>query len=259
MNQPPDIVKEISAGLFTTGIDLVLFAASFGFNWMDTSTYHRKNLNAMFIDTLKLAGIFQEKMLTACLAYAKAKGYLEAGRQGVELTHSGRQRLTGSLPVYRDRRPWDGRLHLITYDIKENCKAKRFRLITWLKSRRAIMLQKSVWVSVNDLSRELYRENVIYHDEGTILASSLKSGDGISGKTIKELAVKWYLLAELNRRYEMWLSAARARRKNKQSLFFLKMRYLKILRDDPQLPRELLPANWFGDKAYYLYKSIIDR
>lgn len=259
MDQPPDIVKEISAGLFATGIDLVLLAASFGFNWMDTTSYHRKDPTDMFIDTLKLAGIFQEKMLTACLAYAKAKGYLRGDRQDVRLTSSGRRRLVRSLPVYRDRRPWDGRLHLITYDIKESSRAKRFRLIAWLKQHQAIMLQKSVWVSVKDLSRDLYRENVIYHDEGAVLSSSLKSGEGISGKTIKELAEKWYVLDELNRRYEMWLSAARARRKNKQSLFFLKMRYLKILREDPQLPRELLLANWLGDKAYHLYKSIIDR
>ncbi|MBU1327173.1 hypothetical protein KKB64_04890 [Patescibacteria group bacterium] len=33
-------------------------------------------------------------------------------------------------------------------------------------------------------------------------------------------------------------------------------RYLSILRDDPQLPFQLLPDNWLGLKAYQLYRKI---
>ncbi|PIP88426.1 hypothetical protein COW80_00365 [Candidatus Beckwithbacteria bacterium CG22_combo_CG10-13_8_21_14_all_01_47_9] len=36
----------------------------------------------------------------------------------------------------------------------------------------------------------------------------------------------------------------------KEEKFIIKMRYLKILKDDPQLPRQLLPKNWQGDVVY---------
>ena len=109
-------------------------------------------------------------------------------------------------------------------------------------------LQKSVWVSVVDLNRELQRENLIYQDEGIVLISSLKSSEGIGGKTVQELVEQWYHLSELNRRYENLLFLFKEKKiLTNEEKFILKMLYLKILKDDPQLPRQLLPKNWQGD------------
>ena len=55
-------------------------------------------------------------------------------------------------------------------------------------------------------------------------------------------------MSELNRRYENLLFLFKEKKiLTNEEKFILKMLYLKILKDDPQLPRQLLPKNWQGD------------
>ena len=249
-NNKTDPVSVISAGLFVTGVDLILFAASFGLN-LYAAGFSHKGIVKILRNSFELAAFFREKLLNFGTAYARKKDYLENRRRDLVLTRAGRERLKRLLPRYRKNRPWDGRLHLITYDIKETKKEKRQQLARWLAAHRAVKLQKSVWISVADLSRELRQENLIYQDEGIVLISSLKSSEGIGGKTVQELVEQWYHLFELNRRYDNLLLLFKEKKfLTKEEKFIIKMRYLKILKDDPQLPRQLLPKNWQGDVVY---------
>jgi len=55
----------------------------------------------------------------------------------------------------------------------------------------------------------------------------------------------------VNRRYDNLLLLFKEKKfLTKEEKFIIKMRYLKILKDDPQLPRQLLPKNWQGDVVY---------
>ncbi|KKS80675.1 MAG: hypothetical protein UV54_C0001G0025 [Candidatus Beckwithbacteria bacterium GW2011_GWA2_43_10] len=253
-----NIAKEISAGMFVTGIDLVLFAASLGLN-LYTAGFKAKDPIKVLEDSFKLTNWFQEKLLRSCSAYAKSKGYLQRVKEELQLTNKGRDRLVKQLPKYQPRRPWDDRLHLITYDIKETKRQKRHQLMRWLIRKKAVMLQKSVWISVMDMETELRRENLIYQDEGIIICSAVKSGEGINGRPVKELVRQWYRLEELNRRYDHWIGLSKSKKTwAERDKFILKMRYLKILADDPQLPFKLLPGDWLGDEANKLYEQKVN-
>lgn len=61
----------------------------------------------------------------------------------------------------------------------------------------------------------------------------------------------------MNRRYGEFIKLA-GRNNNfaKEQKFLLKMQYLSILKDDPQLPKSLVLSNWQGDKAYQLYEKL---
>lgn len=256
---PRDLVKKLSAGLFTNSVDMLLFAVSLGLN-LYVSSYKGKDPITILEKSFKLTHLFQEKLLQACTTYAKSKQYLEKINGELRLTAEGKKRLEKQLPKYQSRRLWDGRLYLIVYDIKESRRKKRYLLNRWLKQHKAMMLQKSVWVSVKNLEFDLRQENQIFSNEGMILVSSLKSGEGINGKPVKELVEQWYGLRELNKRYDVWLHIAKDYRQMElQKRFILKMKYLKILEDDPQLPFTLLSDDWLGDRAYQMYKLISDR
>ncbi len=69
---------------------------------------------------------------------------------------------------------------------------------------------------------------------------------------MKGLVQKVYKLDSLNERYEKFLARAKVNPANP----WLKLEYLAILRDDPQLPFELLPSNWKGKEANSVYERI---
>ncbi len=61
-----------------------------------------------------------------------------------------------------------------------------------------------------------------------------------------------YNLDELNDRYKKLLYEF-SKGKKDASVDTVASHYLSILKDDPQLPFELLPTDWRGDEAYELY------
>ena len=74
--------------------------------------------------------------------------------------------------------------------------------------------------------------------------------DAIIGEIdLRTLIQELYHLDELNTRYDAFIEGYRA--KKYPNLWGASL-YLSILRDDPQLPRPLLPKDWLGDKAYEL-------
>ncbi len=177
-------------------------------------------------------------------------------RTAVELsiTKLGRERLKEFLPTYKTNRTWDGFVYLISYDIPEASKRVRDQFRQYLVQIGCAKLQASVWITpytpkdlVNDFAEE-------HHVEGTILVSKLDKQGMISDETLSEVIVRIYNLNELNIRYEEFLHNA----KNKKLSFFQKsVLYQSVLRDDPQLPFELLPSWWKGEDAYHLYQSLL--
>ena len=153
----------------------------------------------------------------------------------------------------------DSEIKIIAFDIPEKYRRKRWWLRGAVKSMGFTMLQKSVWISVMDMETELRRENLIYQDEGIIICSAVKSGEGINGRPVKELVRQWYRMEELNRRYDHWIGLSKSKKTwAERDKFILKMRYLKILADDPQLPFKLLPGDWLGDEANKLYEQKVN-
>ncbi len=118
------------------------------------------------------------------------------------------------------------------------------------------MLQQSVWLTPynpTELIREFSEERDL---EDLILVSSLGKDGTIGEMELAELMEKVYHLEKLNYRYQELLIEAEDKRVDKERLVFL---FLSILKDDPQLPFELLPEDWVGERAYRFFQKITQK
>ncbi len=169
-----------------------------------------------------------------------------------EITEEGKRRLSDVLPHYDEKRAWDGRMHLVTYDIPESHKIDRELLREYLRRIGCAMLQESVWITPYnpvDLVRSFVEEKEL---SGTVIVSDLGKDGAVGEEDLRALLVRIYKLESLNERYEEWLKWVEDLDGMDHHAL---IRYLSILHDDPQLPFPLLPPWWKGDKAYALVKT----
>lgn len=174
------------------------------------------------------------------------------GRHAIpEITKEGRHRLSTIIPVYDQQRVWDGRMHLVTYDIPETQATDRQQLRDFIRTIGAGRLQDSVWITPYnpvDTLRSFIDEHRL---AGTIIVSDMGEGGAIGEEDLTSLVVRVWRLDTLNERYHEWLSEAK---KSGHLDQWMVIAYLSILKDDPQLPFPLLPKWWLGDTAYRLIR-----
>lgn len=166
-----------------------------------------------------------------------------------KITNEGFARLKDLIPKYIENRPWNGWLYLTLYDIPENLRAKRDKLSNLMRQMSYGMLQKSVWVSFED--PEPFLEDLIEWDELEDFVITVKSR--VSPRLRKgliPLLVNAFKLDDLNLRYEALINQTKGGKISPENLT---IKYLAVLKDDPQLPFRLLPRNWLGDKAHQIY------
>jgi len=185
---------------------------------------------------------------------ARKRGWVRVVKRNAlpEITKEGERRLASKLPQYDEKRVWDGRMHIVTYDIPEAHKHDRELLRGYLRTIRCGRLQDSVWVTpYNPI--DLVRSFAQSHDlHGTIIVSDMGKDGSIGEENLKGLVVRIYGLEKLNDRYEEWIT----RVKKMESVGATSLLgFLAILKDDSQLPFALLPEWWKGDTAYKLVKE----
>lgn len=197
-------------------------------------------------------------------------GYIERiEKQGeiyIRLTSEGNKRITRDFSLLSfQKRKWDRKWRLVIYDIQEVNKNVREMLRKKLKELGFGMIQESVFISPHDVIKDLleFIENLklgesVYAFE----ASALSVGD------LRELANKVWKLNTLNEKYkdivdkvrkikDRHLIMIRDRIKLLNTSFTsLKSEYLGILLQDPFLPKEMLPSDWFGYEAKKLIKNL---
>lgn len=173
-------------------------------------------------------------------------------RLEIEITKEGKQRLSTILPRYQEKRTWDKKLYLVAYDIPEKKHFFRDLLREYLKRIGCVKLQASVWLtpySPTMILSQFVKENGL---EETILISDLGIEGTVGGEDIKSLVKRVYKLDQLNSRYEEFIDKYAQGNYAKAELGFA---FNSILKDDPQLPFEILPKGWLGDKAHKLMQE----
>lgn len=190
---------------------------------------------------------------------ARKRRYIQRTRHAVpEITEAGRRRLREILPVYDEKRAWDGRLHLVTYDIPEEKKKTRDALRRHLRKIGCAKLQESVWITPYnpiDLLREFTKENGI---AGTVIISDLGRDASVGEESIAGLVMRLYNLEGINNRYKEWLMMYEDATLSSMGYKGL-VQYLAILKDDPQLPFVLLPRWWAGVEAFKAVKPLLEK
>lgn len=251
-----DEVKKLTWGLFHTLTDVCLFTIFFHLqSWQ--MYYGKKSVEEAISEAIQATKILHAHNLSRLIYRLKSKGYLEKKRDYLEITKLGKERLNRVLPQYEEKRPWDGRLYLITYDIPEGKKRERDYLRDYLKRLGCGMLQKSVWLTPYNPKKlvvDFIKERRF--GAGLVLVSELKEGSGIGGKDILTVIERVYGLGEINKRYQKFVAKIEAK---ELKGFPLLMTYLAILKKDPQLPFELLPPGWWGKKAYRFFRKEVKK
>lgn len=235
-------------GLFSHMVDVALWFAiymaelsvpfeTYGKIWRAQRTADRF-LNEVNYESLKEA-----------IKQARRRGWLKKmRRRGAppEITKEGKRRLAAIVPQYDEKRIWDGRMHLVTYDIPEKRRGDRELLREYLKRLGCGRLQDSVWITPYnpiDTLRSFIEEKAL---GGTVIVSDIGKDGSIGEEDVQRMVARTYGLESLNDRYEEWLADVEEHGVDHWAV----VRYLSILADDPQLPFSLLPPWWKGDTAY---------
>lgn len=247
-----DVVIRAGEGVFSYATDVTLWMAIFTAElaipqsssdqvWRATIAADRF-LQQWNYDTIKgaIANARRSKLLRPA----------KRGRQAIpQITEAGKRRLAAIIPVYDQKRVWDGRMHLVTYDVPESKRLDREALRDVLKQIGAGKLQDSVWITpynpVDTLRTTIKEHGLI----GSVIVSDMGRDGAIGEEDLRSLVVRIWRLDSINDRYEEWL---REYKRSNTLDQYLVTSYLSILRDDPQLPFPLLPTWWKGDSAWRL-------
>lgn len=199
-------------------------------------------------------GVIKNALITA-----SKSGFIKRYRHALPaITKAGRERLASVIPSHDDARIWDGRLHIVTYDIPEKQKNVRDLFRAQLRRIGCAKLQESVWLTPYNPIDVLRTFTADYHIGGTVIVSDLGVDASIGEEGIKALIVRLYHLEEINARYKEWFDTY-----GDHDLTAIGYEgfvgYLAILKHDPQLPYALLPKWWKGEKAYAVIKPFLKK
>jgi len=241
-------VLTLAEGLFSHAVDLALWTVIYlGEVGLPQSTSGQVWRAQVAAD--ELLHQVNYDVIKEALKTARRNGWIKNRRRNAlpEITEKGKRRLASVIPQYDEKRLWDGRMHLVTYDIPESRKIDRELLREYLRRIGCAMLQESVWITPYnpiDLVRSFVEKKEL---SGTVIVSDLGKDGAVGEEDHRALLIRIYKLEAINERYEEWLSDVGDARAVDHHLL---IRYLSILTDDPQLPFALLPPWWKGDKAY---------
>lgn len=242
-------------GVFAHAVDVTLWSLIYF-----AEMYQPQSVNGQLWRAQVAADRFLSKInydtLKNALITAQKNRWVKKVRRGAlpEITREGKKRLQSVLPVYDQKRVWDGRLHLVTYDIPERQKNHREILRQQLRRIGCGKLQDSVWITPYnpiDTLRTYINERDL---AATVIISDLGADASIGEEDIGSLLVRVYGLMELNTRYKQWLEdVADEGGVDGQAV----ISYLSILKDDPQLPFALLPKWWKGDRSFAKMRNML--
>lgn len=236
-------VSDFSLGIISRTVDLLLISIYYGFEFAVTG--YGKGWRK------------EAKTIKRAARYLKQKGLvkdIKDGRTMPELTEEGNRKVDQLVPKYNNKRFSDGRIYMITYDIPQKRNAKRNLLRRYLRSIGCALLQQSVWVTPYNPSKKITAFVDQHKLQGQILVSSLGKEGTIGDMKVSDLMGSLYSLEKLNKRYKKFIVKAGLGEEPKHTLVF---NYLSILKDDPQIPFDLLPQGWLGDHAYEVFRRIL--
>jgi len=256
------LISKITGELAVTTLDLVILTSALAggfimFGPRGKDLYYAKHIK----DALRAADFMYEKWdqskFRRAVGRAVAEGLLKRISNGFALTQSGKKRLRQLLPSYKQPLKWDGKLWLITYDIKNDKPRSRDKFRHWLETIGCRMIQESVWLSVKD-PRGWVKDSSISLKKNSIIVSCLGKDGFIGNDSLPDLISRVFDLNRLNKGYQRWIKATEVGSRSQPQIVSLGWRYLYLLRQDPVLPIELLPNTWAGNRARQIFETQIE-
>lgn len=246
---------EIFEGIAERAVDIVLVAVYFN---LELPFLGRKDWGGKLDDKIQEdLSRFDYQALKRAYLYLKQKGFIQTIKEaGVlpKITQAGQERINRLFPFYEEKRVWDGKIYLVTYDLPVEKNKERDSLRNFLKKIGCGMLQQSIWVTPynpTSLLKKFVQEQDLSED--LVLVSTVGKNGTIGGMAFPQLLEKVFHLSQINQKYGEFIKKYESKTESKNQLIF---QYFSILKGDPQLPFELLPQDWFGREAYRLFLKV---
>ena len=175
------------------------------------------------------------------------------------LTEAGRlQALGGRDPEARWKRPWDGRWHLVLFDVPEVRSAERNKLRRYLQNRGFGYLQNSVWITPDSVSEE---RALLAGGPVDVESLLLLEARPCAGESDEEIVAGAWDFDNINERYgrHQGVLARRPRRRldteATAKVFYRwlseeREAWMDVMGRDPLLPESLLPRGYAGRQAW---------
>jgi len=243
----------LTDGVFSYVVDVCLWITAYGLELMVPRA--TKDVWKAQMEADKTLQHINYDVLKEALKRARKHGWIKKTHHRYvmpEITKEGKQRLASFIPIYHEKRVWDDRMYLVTYDIPETHRKQRNILRESLQRLGCGRLQDSVWMTPynpTDVLTDIIQQNNL---QGTVIISTIGKDGSISDESLPELIIRIYHLDEINHQYKTWIQEAKT---GKHIDHWMVLKYLAILQEDPQLPFSLLPSWWQGDTSYQLVKS----
>ncbi|OGG31450.1 hypothetical protein A3A63_03445 [Candidatus Gottesmanbacteria bacterium RIFCSPLOWO2_01_FULL_46_9] len=246
----------LTEGLFAHMVDFGLWTIIYMAQLSVPQSQHGQLFRAQLAADRFLSEVNYD-VLKSAIQNARKRGWITTHRHALpEITREGKKRLSSIIPRYDEKRVWDRRMHLVTYDIPETKKEDREKLRIHLRRLGCGLLQDSVWITPYNPIDTL-RKFINEHDlGGTIIVSDMGKDGSIGEENLQDMIIRIYRLEELNVRYESWLHEVKEAKCIDSGFLIL---YLSILRNDPQLPFSLLPRWWRGSEAYTRVQAFLEK
>ncbi len=202
---------------------------------------------------------YRQKSIDAAVGDLAKRGLLERNERGdIRLTPAGagiKKRL------YQERqKDWDGKWRVVFFDIPEDLRKVRDDLRTELKKLGFGLWQRSAWLTPFDLTQEL---NLYLDKQNLSDLVQVVVGERFGRLSDRDFAAAIWPLDKINKRYQHFLAGWASELKKEsaaeermEAATVFQNQYFDILAEDPQLPIELLPPDWVGDKAAKLFGKI---
>lgn len=243
-----ELVLQISDGVLSNVTDAVLVTL---YCFAEYATLPRKHWSSVSYLVQQHLDKFSSTTIKRAFSYLCQQGHISASDELPRITDEGIQKIHARIPVYKQDRPWDKNFYLISYDLPRIRNADRNYLRQIIKLLGCVRLQHSTWLTPYHPQAFLPQALDARNLSQIIAVSRLDITIGVGRNDMTKLIHQLYPLLELNQRYDQFITA----HKNQSSLPKVAFAYWQILRDDPQLPFELLPKNWLGETAYSLFKE----
>ena len=237
-------IQEFTKGVVNTVTDLILLELmAFG-----DLVAGPRTLNETLKQIQKNLQFVEERRIKTMLGNAKTKGWIN--QKGL-LTELGKIKINSKIPHLQPQGKWSGTWFVTVFDIPENQRRARNIFRSYLKEKKFGKLQESVWISpYQHYQSEIEVLEKMYGLEPFVYTLLTKS---IGRMPPAQLAERVWNVGALNQKYQEYIEEYSGKKVDR---FEGVNSFLAIARGDPQLPSELLPAEWKGEKAFQLYSYI---
>jgi len=207
-----------------------------------------------------------EATTRVAVARLRKEGWLAAERQGRETVYSLTDTAWQMLDEGRERifaraaGPWDGTWHMVIYQVPETSRATREQLrkkLAWLGFGP---LSPAVWLSPHQRTEQVH---TAFADDPAVTIDVFRSRSAGTAAD-REIAARAWDLPEIDREYTRFLDVYQPRlpgyRSGEPGGTRALVERMTLVHDyrhfpfrDPDLPHELLPANWHGRVAHEVF------